>query len=260
MKNDLSIPAITWMLLTGICVVLMLMGLKAALKRTGWEKQRQKMIFFSASLISIAWIAWLLILSYDGFFANFSKLPPRPALALIIPLPFVLLFSFSKAGTQLLQGVPSHWPALMQSFRIFVELLLLLAFLNHKLPVQMTFEGRNFDIVTGILALPVGYAIYKKSVQSKKLAIIFNIIGLLLLINVLVIAILSMPTPLRYFTNEPANTLVAQFPFILLPGVLVPIAYGLHIFSLRQLLAKRTLPDERKRVASAKAETLIINI
>jgi hypothetical protein len=35
--------------------------------------------------------------------------------------------------------------------------------------------------------------------------------------------------------NEPANTLVAKFPFILLPGVLVPLAYGLHILSLRQI-------------------------
>jgi hypothetical protein len=51
--------------------------------------------------------------------------------------------------------------------------------------------------------------------------------------------VLSMPTSLRYFMNEPSNTIVAQFPFILLPGVLVPIAYTMHIFSLRQLLSKK---------------------
>jgi hypothetical protein len=74
---------------------------------------------------------------------------------------------------------------------------------------------------------------------SKKLAIAFNFLGVLLLLNILVIAVLSMPSPFRYFMNEPANTLVAQFPYILLPGVLVPIAYGLHILSLRQLLTKK---------------------
>lgn len=137
-----------------------------------------------------------------------------------------------------MQDLPSHWLVLMQSFRIIVELLLLFAFIAGKLPVQMTFEGRNFDVVTGLLALPVGYLLLRKKSNAKKLAIAFNIIGLLLLLNVLAIAILSMPTSLRYFMNEPANTLVAQFPFILLPGVLVPVAYGLHIFSLRQLLAK----------------------
>jgi hypothetical protein len=35
--------------------------------------------------------------------------------------------------------------------------------------------------------------------------------------------------------NEPANLLVTKFPFILLPGMLVPLAYGLHFLSLRQL-------------------------
>ena len=61
--------------------------------------------------------------------------------------------------------------------------------------------------------------------------------------NIVVIAVLSMPTPIRYFMNEPANVIVGQFPFILLPGVLVPIAYAMNIFSLRQLLlSEKTIP------------------
>jgi hypothetical protein len=55
----------------------------------------------------------------------------------------------------------------------------------------------------------------------------------------MIIAILSMPTSFRYFMNEPANTIVAQFPFIYLPGVLVVLAFAFHIFSLRQLLLKK---------------------
>jgi hypothetical protein len=185
-----------------------------------------------------AWIGLLIILSYNGFFSDFSILPPRPALAMLIPLPMMLLVAFSKKGTQLLQSIPPQWIVWMQSFRIAVELLLLVAFINGKLPVQMTFEGRNFDILTGILALPVGYVLAKRKSYAPKLAIAFNVLGILLLINILVIAVLSMPTPIRYFMNEPANTLVARFPYILLPGVLVPIAYTIHIFSLRQLLAR----------------------
>jgi hypothetical protein len=185
----------------------------------------------------------LTILSSNGFFTDFSKLPPRPALAMLIPLPIIILIAFSKTGTQLLQTLPSHWLVLMQSFRIIVELLLLFAFMAGKLPVQMTFEGRNFDVVTGVLALPVGYLIARKKSYASKLGIAFNILGILLLSNILVIAVLSMPTSIRYFMNEPSNTLVGQFPFILLPGALVPIAYTMHIFSLRQLLAKQNKMD-----------------
>jgi hypothetical protein len=147
-----------------------------------------------------------------------------------------LIIAFSKTGIQLLKLVPPQWLVFMQSFRIVVELLLLFAFMAGKLPVQMTFEGRNFDVLTGLLALPVGYLLAKRKSYAFKLAIVFNIIGMLLLLNILVIAVLSMPTSVRYFMNEPSNTLVAQFPFILLPGVLVPIAYTMHIFSLRKLL------------------------
>ena len=238
MKNDLSAPALAWLLLTAICILLILIGLNAALKRSGLEKSRQQKIFFGTTVVIISWTALLLILSYIGFFSDFSKLPPRPALGMLIPLPIVILVAFSKTGTQVLQSVPTQWLVLMQSFRIVVELLLLFAFMAGKIPVQMTFEGRNFDVLTGVLALPVGYLLTRKKSYAPKLTIAFNIIGILLLANILVIAVLSMPTPIRYFMNEPSNILVAQFPFILLPGMLVPIAYTMHIFSLRQLRVK----------------------
>jgi hypothetical protein len=235
--KDLSIlPLVAWVFLTVICVAVILIGLNAVLKKTVWNKNKRRNIISGTIIIVAVWIAVLSILSIQNFFADFSILPPRPALAMLIPLPIIFIVAFSEKGTELLRLVPAHWLVYMQSFRIAVELLLLMAFIKGKIPVQMTFEGLNFDILTGILALPVGYILGKAKRYAPSLAIAFNIIGILLLANILVIAILSMPTPFRYFMNEPANTLVAQFPFILLPGVLVPIAYSTHIFSLRQLL------------------------
>ena len=245
MKNNFSTPGFLWLLLTLACIVLILTGLKAVLKKTNWEKNTQNKIFFGTTFILVTWIGLLTFLSTNGFFTDFSKLPPRPALAMLIPLPIIILIAFSQTGTRLLQTVPSHWLVLMQSFRIIVELLLLFAFMAGKLPVQMTFEGRNFDVITGVLALPVGWLLARKKSYASKLGIAFNMIGMLLLLNILVIAVLSMPTSIRYFMNEPSNTLVGQFPFILLPGVLVPIAYTMHIFSLRQLLAKQNKMDIR---------------
>ena len=241
MKNNFSTPGFLWPLLTLACLVIILTGLRTVLKRANWEKNIQDKIFFRTMFILITWIGLLTIFSYNGFFTDFGKLPPRPALAMLIPLPFIILIAFYKTGTQLLQTVPAYWLICMQSFRVVVELLLLFAFMAGKLPVQMTFEGRNFDVITGILALPVGYLIARKKTYSSKLILAFNIIGIVLLLNILVIAVLSMPTSIRYFMNEPSNTLVGQFPFILLPGVLVPIAYTMHIFSLRQLLTKQSM-------------------
>src|SRR5262249_7389811 len=156
--------------------------------------------------------------------------PPRPVAVILVPLPFILVFAFSKTGTYILKNTPPQWLVFIQSFRILVEILLWLAYRRSVLPVQMTFEGRNFDVLTGILAIPVGYFCFIKKTWPRSIAVIWNLIGIALLLNILTIAVLSMPTPIRYFMNEPANTIVAQFPFIYLPGVLVVIAYSMHIF------------------------------
>ena len=255
MKSDFSTPGFLWPLLTLICTIVILYGLNRALKKTEWAAQRRQKIFFVTTATILTWMALLTVLSYKGFFADFSKLPPRPVLAVLIPLPFVLIFSFSKTGTELLQLIPAQWLVLMQPFRIFVEVLIWFAFLANKLPVQMSFEGKNFDVLTGILALPIGYLLIKRKTYSPKIIIVFNVVGLLLLLNILIIAVLSMPTSFHYFINEPSAVLIAQFPFILLPGVLVPIAYSFHIFSLRQLFINKQQPSGEPLSVTVKALT-----
>jgi hypothetical protein len=174
-----------------------------------------------------------------GFFADFTHLPPRPALIIILPLIFALWFIFSNPGSDLLRHALPQGLIYMQSFRIIVELLLWLSFLNNVLPIQMTFEGGNLDILSGLLALPTGYLVMKNK-RTTRVILVYNIIGLVLLINILIIAVLSFPTPLRHFMNEPSNAIIAQFPYILLPGVLVPLAYSLHLFSMRQWFLKQS--------------------
>ena len=239
MKSNLSTPGLLLLALVFTCTAVILYGLNKALKKTGWSSSKKQKVFWAATISTILWSVLLTVLSYKGFFDDFRKLPPRPALAILIPLAFVLLFAFSRTGTQILKIIPPHWLVLVQSFRIFVEVWIWFAVLSNKLPVQMSFEGRNLDIITGLMAIPVGWLLFKKVKYSRKIIIAFNVIGLLLLLNILVVAVLSMPVPFRYFMNEPSSKIVARFPFILLPGLLVPIAYSFHIFSLRVLFIKK---------------------
>jgi hypothetical protein len=230
-------------ILLGLCclagITTLLYGLRKALERSSWDKSRQLGVFRTTLILLTAWVLLLGALSLNGFFADFSKLPPRPGLAMLLPLPIVLWIAFSKRGGELLRNIPLHWPIYLQSFRILVEITLWLSVRNGSVPVQMSLEGRNFDILTGLFAIPVGYYCFVKKSAPSWLALVYNIGGILLLLNVVVIAVLSMPTPLRAFHNEPANTLVGHFPFIYLPGLLVPMAYSLHILSLRQWVLLR---------------------
>lgn len=191
-------------------------------------------IFRNAALLLAGWVILLGILSVRGFFSDFTRLPPRLIIALLIPLPVVLLFTRSRAGKQLLQQIQPQWLLYLQSFRILVEIALWVLVRKGALPVQMSFEGRNFDVLSGLLAIPVGYYCFVKKSWPPVAVLLYNIAGLILLLNIVTISALSLPTPLRVFHNQPDSSLVTTFPFIYLPGVLVPLAYTLHIFSLRQ--------------------------
>jgi hypothetical protein len=165
----------------------------------------------------------------------------------------LLAIAFSNRFRTLALAIPGHWLIFFQSFRILVELILWQAFLKGALPVQMSFEGRNWDILSGLLALATGWIVMNRRQGYRTIAVVYNIIGVGLLLNVLVVAVLSMPTPLRYFMNEPSVEKVAQFPMIYLPSVLVVLAYSFHIFSLRQLWLKR---KESKSALTGHAEKI----
>jgi len=185
-------------------------------------------------IVVFCWVALLTVLSLSGYFADFSALPPRIGLAVLVPLPIVLFVAFSRTGTEWLRRVAPQRLVFWQSFRILVEIGLWINFMRGLIPVQMSFEGRNFDVLSGLLAIPVAYYCFVRKSWPRWIVVVYNIVGLALLLNIIIISMLSMPTPLRYFHNEPANTLLGHFPYIFLPGLLVPLAYSLHILSLKQ--------------------------
>jgi hypothetical protein len=157
---------------------------------------------------------------------------------MVIPLIATIIFTFSNTLREILLQLHPAQLIQLQIFRVFVEVLLWMLFIQNLLPIQMTFEGRNFDIIAGLTAPLVSYLAYQNKLP-KVVLIIWNLACLGLLINIVSIAILSMPTPFQYFKNEPSNTIVTVFPISWLPTFLVPLAYMQHFFSLRQLLMKR---------------------
>ncbi len=245
MENKL-LPAILMSLLSIVCILLVIQGLKKAINNIDWTIERKR-IFLRRGIASILiWVVLISILAITGFFSDLSSLPPKPPLLILIALFALIGVSFFRSFTQLIKVVPPYWLVYAQSFRILVEFILWLSYTQHLLPKQMTFEGYNFDVVSGILALPVGYIMQRFGEKTKPIGIVYNVIGLLLLINILIIAVLSMPTPFRYFMNEPSNTIIGEFPFIFLPGVLVVLAIALHIFSLRQLFLKTEIKSKEE--------------
>lgn len=232
MESNYLLIAAGFVSLTATCFLIVYRELKAALAKTTWAAERKQSIVRRFSIGVAAWTLFVIAVSSTGFFSDFTSFPPRVMIVLLVPLVTLILVSFrSKAVDELLRVIPSRNILRLQAFRVFVEILLWACFVQNLLPVQMTFEGRNFDILSGVLGIVAAYSF----TQNRGALYAYNFIGLGLLINIVTVAILSMPTPFRVFMNEPSNTLVTKVPFILLPAMLVPLAYGLHFLSLRQL-------------------------
>ena len=102
------------------------------------------------------------------------------------------------------------------------------------MPVQVTYEGWNFDIATGLLAALLAVALWRGRPSARWVSA-WNGLALVLLAIVVVTAALSMPTPFQQFTAAPTTAAVATFPMIWLPTVLVQAALLGHLLVLRRL-------------------------
>lgn len=188
-------------------------------------------------LVLLAWLALQGALSLSGFYTVTTGWPPRLALLLLPPLIVLLVLLGTASGRRYLAGLRLETLTLLHVVRLPVELVLLGLFLHRAVPQSMTFEGRNWDIVMGLSA-PLVYYFLRSQRLSDKMLIAWNILGLALLLNIVVMAVLSAPSPLQRFAFEQPNVAILYFPYAWLPSVAVPIVLLAHVAALRQLLAK----------------------
>lgn len=181
------------------------------------------------------WLGLLAVLAQEGFFLEFNSMPPRVALALLLPL-FAGLLMLPTHGTRhFLAVTPPERLIYVQSFRIVMELILWALYQQGRVPALITFEGRNVDILVGITAIPVGWMVLVRRAWPVWVAQVWNVAGIMILGNVVAHAFLAAPTPFRAFITNPSTALLGTFPYIWLPGFLVPFAFWLHAGSLVQL-------------------------
>ncbi|HUG36725.1 MAG TPA: hypothetical protein VML54_07230 [Candidatus Limnocylindrales bacterium] len=186
-----------------------------------------------------AWLGLTGLLAAAGFFQDFTSLPPRFVLVIVPPLLAIVALARASAVIPLIEATPPAWLVGAQAFRIVVEIVLWALVVAGATPEIMTFTGtgRNFDVAVGITA-PVMAALLGRGDRPgrRRLALWWNVAGILVLVNTVLHALLATPTRFQVFLTSPPNALVASFPYIWLPGFLVPVAWALHVLSIRQLV------------------------
>ncbi|MHA7059504.1 hypothetical protein ACWGOQ_0019925 [Aquimarina sp. M1] len=199
-------------------------------------------LFFKASdnkkiLYSI--ILWMLIvgvLGVTGFYQKFGTVPPRFTLLLAPTILFVLILFTNKKSKKLIDSLSIKYLTIVHIVRIPVEITLYYVFLSGLIPDLMTFDGYNYDILSGITAPIIYYLVFVKKTIGRTGLLIWNIACLALLINILTIAVLSAQTPFQQLAFDQPNIGVTYFPFVWIPAVIVPIVLFSHLTSIRQLI------------------------
>lgn len=174
----------------------------------------------------------------NGFYADTTTIPPRFPLGILPAVMVILLLFILPAGRRWMDSLDLKWLTLLHIVRIPVELVLLWLHLAAWIPVEMTFEGRNFDILSGITAPIVFYFGFVRKRFGRGFLLAWNIVCLLLLFNIVGHAILAFPSPFQQLAFDMPNRGVLHFPYNWLPNVVVPLVLLSHLASIRALLRK----------------------
>ncbi|NRF40414.1 hypothetical protein [Pedobacter foliorum] len=197
-----------------------------------------------ANRLLIVLIIWLIVQSVLAlnhvFSIDTTSFPPKIALIGVLPAILTIILVFlTKSGRNFIDELPILNLTYVHMVRIPVEITLYLLFMYGAVPELMTFEGRNFDILAGISSPLVAYFGITKGKMAKGSLLAWNVICLFLLLNIVVNALLSAPSPLQKFGFDQPNIGVLYFPFSLLPAFIVPVVLFSHLVSIRQLLINK---------------------
>ena len=212
------------------------------IRNSNTEQTRNK-----ATPICIAFILWLLLQAVltlnNSYNLDTTSFPPKIILTGILPAIITIIIAFStQKGRQFIDSLPLKNLTYLNIVRIPVEIVLYWLFLNKTIPELMTFEGRNFDILAGITAPIIAYFELTKTTLSRKTILLWNFICLALLLNIVINALLSAPSPIQKFAFDQPNIAILNFPFSWLPTFIVPIVLFGHLTSIRQLFKQKITP------------------
>ena len=91
------------------------------------------------------------------------------------------------------------------------------------------------DLITGLLAVPVAISLAAGTLEARKVAVGWNVFGLLDFAVAISIGLMITPGPLQLIVPSIPNVTGGLYPNVMIPAFAVPSSILLHALSLRQL-------------------------
>ena len=193
-------PVLAFIVIPIVLVALLAWGVAHAWLRAGRPVAAARRAAGVTVVGAASWMGITAAAAQSGILRDWTANPPPFGLLVVGVLMVAGTIAFSRAGQRLATYVPLWVLVAVQAFRLPLELAMHAMYERGIMPEQMSYSGRNFDIVTGIAALPVA-ALLASGRGGRGLAAAWNVLGLALLLNVVVVAILSTPR-FAYFGAE----------------------------------------------------------
>ena len=228
---------LTFIILPVLLVCLLAWGTFVAWRRSGASMKAARRASAMSLVGASAWMAATWTAAASGLLRQWERNPPPFGILVVSIIALAFAMTYSRVGTRIAMGVPLWALVSVQAFRLPLELAMHGMYTRGVMPVQMTYTGLNFDITTGVTAIPVAI-LAARGRAGRAIVAAWNILGLALLINVVTVAILGTPR-FRYFGEEHLNVWVTYPPFVWLPAVMVLAALAGHLLIFRALASQR---------------------
>lgn len=215
--------------LCGMILTAVFAGVQMSARRAG-VPPRSRLLPFALGVV--LWLGAISFVVQSGVIAA----EPMPRIVILFGLINVvsLAVGLSRVGGWLAMSVPIAWLVAFQGFRLPLELLLHQWAMEGTIPETMTWTGRNWDIVTGIVALVAA----PWAARSRAVAWTANVVGIVLLLNVARVAMMSSPLPFAWGVTPPLQ-IILHLPYAWIGPVCVGGAVFGHVVLTRALLRKR---------------------
>jgi len=247
-----GIPTAVFRTLTHAAI---LTGLWHGLARTDFSPAERLGIWFAIAVPLTAWLVAVWTLSVQGVFVQSpGSLVPRLPIAIFAPvILFIIPLLRSRVVGAVLDATPASWLIGLQVYRVLGGIFLV-GWLRGSVPGAFALPAGIGDVVVGALALPVAVWLASGARGGREAAIAWNILGLADFASAVATGAMTAPGPLQVGVPDIVNTLILQYPSVMIPAFIVPSSILLHALSLRQLLRQReTSPAMAQHAAPSAA-------
>jgi hypothetical protein len=225
-------------------VATILFGVWRALGRANVSARARVSAWWWTVVFLAGWLVTVWVLAVRGAFASLSN---GSAIAQLAFVPLVILILLGAALfatmrsavlTAALDTAPLSWLVGIQVYRV-LGLVFLLAWSRGFLPGYFALPAGIGDALVGVLAIPLALGLRSDSLFVRRLALGWNILGIVDLVNAVSMGVTSAVVQLQAAPPSGGSAAAVSplllYPLVLVPTFGVPLALILHSLSIRQL-------------------------